>query len=482
LAACVAVGFPSSTMRPGLRSYRLNPPGGKRRVHLRVESDGSSLLLLDANDTLRLNPAATLVADLALRGFRRSQIAAARARRFGRSPAAHDAAEEIEQLIARLRRGEEVCLGCTLAEAGRAEPFSSSPSAPLKADLALTYRCNNACGHCYNPPQRTDMGSLDVRQWTAVLRRLRTIGVPHVVFTGGEPTLCDELPPLVRRAGRLGLVTGLNSNGRRLGQTDLAKRLARAGLDHVQITLESPRAETHNRMTGADSFAETVRGVGRCLDAGLHTITNTTLTRRNLDEAEELVDFLHGLGLRTFAANGMICAGAGRRHPDTIAEAELGPALVRLRDRAEERDMRFLWYTPTAYCRLSPLELELGPRRCNAAEYSICIEPNGQVLPCQSYYTPAGNILRDPWAEIWNSPLFRSFRERIADPAGCGLPRRCWECPERAICGGGCRLMEESACRGPCGRPEYQEAGHDGPTASLEGLGASPQTLPFISE
>ena len=80
--------------------------------------------------------------------------------------------------------------------------------------------------------------------------------------------------------------------------------------------------------------------------------------------------------------------------------------------------MRFLWYTPTDYCRLSPLELELGPRRCNAGEYSMCIEPNGDVLPCQSYYAVAGNILRDPWQRIWNSDLFRGFRRSRWPPRG----------------------------------------------------------------
>jgi radical SAM protein with 4Fe4S-binding SPASM domain len=114
--------------------------------------------------------------------------------------------------------------------------------------------------------------------------------------------------------------------------------------------------------------------------------------------------------------------------------------LPAVRDRAKTLGMRFLWYTPTEYCRLSPLELELGPKRCNAGEYSMCIEPNGDVLPCQSYYVAAGNILRDPWRRIWESDLFRSFRDRLRDPRSCGLPERCWQCSDLQACGGGCRL------------------------------------------
>jgi radical SAM protein with 4Fe4S-binding SPASM domain len=216
--------------------------------------------------------------------------------------------------------------------------------------------------------------------------------------------------------------------------------LARAGLSHVQITLESRRADVHNTMTSADSFHQTCRGISNAIVAGLHVTTNTTLTRKNVAHALETVDFLHRLGVETFAMNGMIFAGRGRSCGDAVAVEELGGVLAAVRDRAKTLGMRFLWYTPTEYCRLSPLELELGARRCNAGEYSMCIEPNGDVLPCQSYYEVAGNILRDPWPSIWESDLFRGFRDRVCQPHKCGLPQRCWRCADLAVCGGGCRL------------------------------------------
>ncbi len=338
--------------------------------------------------------------------------------------------------------------------------FSVPVSAPYKADLALSYGCNNACPHCYNPCTRTTpakpqaahsensrLSTLDSplspAQWRRVLRRLAAIGVPHVVFTGGEPTLVDGLPELIRTAAGLGLVTGLNTNGRRLGQPGFAATLRRAGLDHVQVTLHSHDPAVHNAMSGADSFQETVAGVRGALAAGLHTLSNTTLTRRNVAAAGQTVDFLHRLGLRTFAMNGMIYSGGGRTSDDALPAETLAPVLAQVRDLAARRAMHFLWYTPTEYCRLSPVELELGPRRCNAGEYSICIEPNGDVIPCQSYYVPAGNILRNPWERIWQSELFRSFRRRTADPQSAGLPERCWTCADLSVCGGGCKIERE---------------------------------------
>ena len=106
--------------------------------------------------------------------------------------------------------------------------------------------------------------------------------------------------------------------------------------------------------------------------------------------------------------------------------------------------MRFLWYTPTRYCRLCPLELGLGARACNAGEYSLCLEPNGNVLPCQSYYQPAGNVLRDRWEDIWQSDLLRGFRYRRENPREAGLPEECWHCEDLPVCWGGCPLERQA--------------------------------------
>jgi radical SAM protein with 4Fe4S-binding SPASM domain len=124
---------------------------------------------------------------------------------------------------------------------------------------------------------------------------------------------------------------------------------------------------------------------------------------------------------------------------------------------------------------MSPVELEIGSKRCNAGEYSLCVEPNGDVLPCQSYYVSAGNILQDPWDQIWNGELFRSFRDRESDPRWAGLPEKCWDCPDLPLCGGGCRIEREardgnrvvdgagggcSGCSGACGTAHSANAIH----------------------
>jgi radical SAM protein with 4Fe4S-binding SPASM domain len=344
--------------------------------------------------------------------------------------------------------------------------------APYKVDIALTYGCNNGCAHCYNEAGRLDMPSLPAADWCRILDLLAQRGVPHIIFTGGEATLHPDLPHLISYADQLGQIVGLNTNGRRMAHKPFAQMLADSGLNHVQVTLGSSRPAVHDAMMSARSFEQTVRGIDNALACGLHTITNTTLTRRNSGHVEELIDFLYAHGIRTFAMNGMIYSGGGTAEPDAIPEDEMAPLLVRVRDYAAERNMRFLWYTPTEYCRMSPVELEIGAKRCNAGEYSMCVEPNGDVLPCQSFYVAAGNLLRDPWPHIWNSDLFRSFRERTSTPQAAGLPAQCWECPDLALCGGGCRIERETRQ----GRATVEHA------ASCTGCRSTGSTAPAAQE
>lgn len=442
---------------PGLHAYDRAVGGRTSRMHLRVGRGGEGMLFVDVTDVLHLTPTATHLAWLALEEVADAPALASLRRRWrgaGSRTLRADLAR-MRALVDDLSAPTDGCRTCG-QELASAPLFSVPSRAPHKADLALTYACNNRCPHCYNPPGRFDLASLDVDGWRRVLGALADAGVPHVIFTGGEPTLSPLLPDLVREAEALGLVAGLNTNGRRLADPAYARALADAGLDHVQITLESHRRDVHDAMVAARAFDQTVAGVRAALGAGLHVLTNTTLTRANSADVEDTVAFLADLGLRTFAMNGMIHAGGGTGHPDALAVDALAPLLFRARRRADELGLRMLWYTVTEHCAFSPFELELGAKRCNAGEYSICVEPNGDVLPCQSYYRPAGNLLRDGFEAVWESPLLRGFRERTRDPAGFGLPDACHDCPELAVCGGGCPLERDpeanvtgSACAGP---------------------------------
>jgi radical SAM protein with 4Fe4S-binding SPASM domain len=308
-------------------------------------------------------------------------------------------------------------------------------TAPPRMDLALTYRCNNNCYFCYTggPQQKTE---LNTAQWKKALDILWQNGIPQVVFTGGEPTLREDLVEMVDHAQEF--VTGLITNGRKL--PSLAADLHRVSLDYVQVSLESNRPAIHDQMVGVSgAWQETCDGIRAAVKAGLEVITNTTLTRDNLAVFSELIAGGPSLGLKTMACNTLICSGRGTcsRRENGVSMEELKAGLTRAREAAQKAGINLAWYTPTCYKQFNPLEFGFGAKACSAALYNMTVEPDGMVIPCQSWLKDkVGNILRDPWPSIWNHPVSLGLRNKTYLQGR----EECRECDYLAACGGGCPL------------------------------------------
>jgi radical SAM protein with 4Fe4S-binding SPASM domain len=308
-------------------------------------------------------------------------------------------------------------------------------TAPPRMDLALTYRCNNNCSFCYagGPRQAPE---IDTADWKRIIDKLWDSGVPQIVFTGGEPTLRTDLVELVENSKEF--VTGLVTNGRTLAS--LAADLVRAELDYVQVSWESHLPEVHDRMVSAEgAWRETRAGIAEALRLGMSVITNTTLTRDNLELFPDTIKAGANLGLKMMACNTLICSGrVTRRQKDAEVPVD---ALVRVLgqavDAAREAGVKLDWYSPTCYRQFNPIEFGFGPKACSAALYNMTVEPDGAVIPCQSWFKDRlGNLLTDPWPVIWDHPVAKGFRDRtyLKDR------KECEGCEYLAQCHGGCPL------------------------------------------
>jgi radical SAM protein with 4Fe4S-binding SPASM domain len=420
---------------PGLFHFEFQENNDRSRIHLRIEQDGNGLLLVNASRIMHLNPTATLMAFLYLQKVDPNQAIKCITKTYSvPNSQAIDDYTQISDIIHELVRPDGACPIHDL-ELDILPPFSSKPSAPYRMDLAITYRCNNDCAHCYNARPR-DYPELLTAQWHSILDKLWELGIPHVVFTGGEPTVRDDLPELIAHAERNGQITGINTNGRRLSDKNYVDTLVNAGLDHVQVTFESHDEYIHDAMVCAKgAWRQTVKGIHNVLETPLYVMTNTTMLKNNSPSLRATLNFLAKLGVPTVGLNALIYSGRGLSVDTGISETELSELLSTARDITSKYQQKLIWYTPTQYCNFDPVELELGVKGCTAALYNMCIEPNGDVIPCQSYYQTVGNILSAPWDSIWNHNISLSLRERR------NLPQKCSKCPLVDECGGGCPLV-----------------------------------------
>jgi len=437
---------------PGLYHYAIENPGEKSRVHLRFDADGHGTLVVNANRVMHLNPTAALMAWLILEDKNESKIVKAISKKYKvKTAQVQQDLSTFNLQLSELLRPDGACPVHEL-ELETVMPFSARPSAPYRMDLAVTYRCNNDCAHCYNARER-EFPELTTAAWKQILDKLWDLGVPHVVFTGGEATLRNDLPELIAHAEANGQITGLNTNARRLADEKYVAQLVEAGLDHVQITVESCEADIHDEMMRSKgAFKQTIKGLKNALNSPLYVMTNTTMLRTNVDTIPDTLDFLADIGVPTIGLNALIYSGNGLTVGTGLAESELQPILDVAIQKTESRGQKLIWYTPTQYCEFDPTQQNLGVKGCTAALYSMCIESNGDVLPCQSYYTSLGNMLDDDWDSIWNHKLSIQLRERK------DLPAKCEDCGLVAECGGGCPLKFEN---------QNKESGIELPVISL---------------
>lgn len=340
--------------------------------------------------------------------------------------------DHIYGLIVELAKG-----GCPAEKGVSAHRISTNEwAAPARMDLMISSMrgtgCQNQCAWCY-ASDMPGVPELDTAQWMRIMDKLWDAGVPMINFTGGEPTLRDDLVTLVKHAERF--VTGLITNGRRLA--GLVPALKQASLDYVQVSIESEDEVVHDSIVmSPGAWGETVQGIKAAVEAGMYISTNTTLTRSNVGGFKKLIIFLREMGVRYVSCNTLIPAGRAVNSSDSLEPSELTKVLLESRELTESHGMEFSWFTPTCYRELNPLELGLGIKSCSACQTNMAIRPDGLVVPCQSWLHDSGlgNMLDTPWKEIWNHPLARKLR-------GHGFARpECGSCEHLDTCGGGCPL------------------------------------------
>ena len=290
------------------------------------------------------------------------------------------------------------------------------------------WNCNQKCVHCYAAGQEhSSEAELSTDAWKGIIDTCRSAGVTQVTFTGGEPTMRDDLFELVDYARWF--VTRLNTNGIRLTR-DYCDRLHKASLDSVQITFYSHDEGVHNQLVGGKHYADTVAGIENALAAGLNMSVNTPLCTANRDYVKTL-EFLREKGVTYVTCSGLITTGNALT-PESeqlqLEPDELKQILTDAVNFCHEHGMEISFTSPgwlePGFCN----GLGLNEPSCGACLSNMGITPGGHVVPCQSWLSeePLRNMLTDDWDTIWESEKCAARRDISAEMTEmCPLKRYC---------------------------------------------------------
>lgn len=369
-------GIPVQSIPAGIYHFQ-SPPDTKiaYRLHLRLEKDGHGLLIINAHTTLHLNQTAAEFAYYLVQGFPEEKAVAEITRRYNiKTDQAKEDYIDLVDKIKTLTQTQDLEPASYL-NIDSQEPYSADISAPYRLDCGLTYKVNSPDIKTVAPLERVKRELL-TEEWREILTKAWNAGIPHIVFTGGEPTLRPDLAELLAHCQALGQVTGLLTDGLRLSDHEYLHSLLNEGLDHIMLLLD-PKDE---------QSWEAIKDV---LVEDIFLTVHLTITPYVQSQVFATIEHLEKMGVNNLSLS--------------AKSIEDGAGLKESSDFATSKGLNLVWDIPVPYSAFNPFNLELeNAHQVNGEGYAwLYLEPDGDVLPTQGENTVLGNLLTDDWASIW---------------------------------------------------------------------------------
>lgn len=157
------------------------------------------------------------------------------------------------------------------------------------AYLQVTRECNNKCIFCSNPQFEKDYSLEEAKEKVLEFRAER---VTEIMLTGGEPTVYPFICEIIVFILGQGMTPRMITNGVRLDK-DMARKLWEAGLRDINISIHTCRREIGDRLSGKKGHLElALAGLRNAIDAGFHTMVNSTINSLNVDHLHETAKYM----------------------------------------------------------------------------------------------------------------------------------------------------------------------------------------------
>ncbi|WP_298003471.1 MULTISPECIES: PqqD family peptide modification chaperone [Anaerolinea] len=353
------------------------------KVHLRVEKNGTGIMILNGSIVLHLNQTATELTYHLLENRTDDQIIKTIQKRYGISR--EQAAADLNAFTGQLENLLNLPDVDPVAYLGieRVEVNTGAMSAPYRLDCALTYR-HPDLSYLRSAPVERVKTDLRAEEWKTILKKAWDAGIPHVIFTGGEPLLREECPELILYASKLGMVTGLLSTGYSLTEQTAQHLINDCGLDHIMIIFQEGDQEIWEKLD-------------ILIRQDISIAVHITITHQKRHEYIDLFEHLQQKGIRNLSLS--------------TNSLDFRDEVFWARDKIAEMGISLIWDIPVPYSRLHPVALEIALSEENKETItgysSLYVEPDGDVLLSQGEFQVLGNFLKDSWETIWNAAIER---------------------------------------------------------------------------
>ncbi|MDY6949528.1 MAG: pyrroloquinoline quinone biosynthesis protein PqqE [Pseudomonadota bacterium] len=310
---------------------------------------------------------------------------------------------------------------------------------PIGMLAELTHRCPLQCPYCSNPVELLKANrEMSTAAWLALFDEAADLGVLQIHLSGGEPTLRPDLEVLVKRLADRGIYTNLITAGVGIAEGRM-EALARAGLDHVQVSFQGAFASTTEKIGNQRGAHEKkIETAMRARAAGLPLTINAPIHRHNIEEVPHFIELALALDAeRLEIANVQYAGWALVNRNALMPDRAAVERQVDIVGQAQEDLFGVL-----AIDFVTPDYFAMYPKPCMGgwARDAFMVAPDGSILPCHAAGTIPGLVFdrfgERSLAEIWHqSRAFNAFRgtDWMSEP--------CRNCERKEIDWGGCRCQ-----------------------------------------
>ena len=338
---------------------------------------------------------------------------------------------------------------------------------PLSVQLDLTYRCNERCVHCYL--DHDDHGEMNTAEIKALLDQMADAGVFFLTISGGEIMMRKDFFEILEHAHARTFSIKLKTNGVLIRKKE-AERIRALGVESVQISVYSHRAEVHDAITKMPgSFRQTIEAVRLLRTAGLHVTMANVLMVQNAQDYPGVRALANELGAQCTLDPTITPMMDGDR---SILELNVDKAALRevFRDGALVGNVEEFCAPPQG---VDEDALDMLP--CSAGHTACYVSPYGDVYPCVQFPLPSGNVRRSKFVDIWrDSPQLKEVRSiTLRDMPSCSQCTHgatCTRCPGLAYLEGNMRGPSYQDCEKSFARTGI-------PSENFKARNASPQSI-----
>ncbi len=313
-----------------------------------------------------------------------------------------------------------------------------------------TVGCNLKCIHCRAAaePGRSNE-ELSTAEALEFVDDLASFSDPILILSGGEPLYRPDILDIAAYAGMKGVRVALATNGT-LVDRPTAKKISEAGIRRASISIDGVDAKTHDAFRGVPgAFDAALDGARYLRESGVEVQFNTTITRHNINELEQIVALAEreqAVALHMFLLVPVGC-GLEVSEAQQISDEEYERVLNWFYEASRKTKMEMRATCAPHYYRIIRQRAREEGRKITPktdgmaamtkgclAGSSVCfLSYKGEVFPCGYFPVQAGNIREQSIRQIWEtSPLFDELRNPEL------LEGKCGACEYRMVCGG-CR-------------------------------------------